>query len=159
MKRSTSSTAWSNVTSSTLTPKRSKLLKWAMLSSEPASSRRRRVERSHDYGGGALSVLITGLGYIGAKLAEELLEAGESVVALENFFCTPRAALAQLARRPGLTLVEGSINHPATLRKAFQSARVHALLHLAAQPSAHPLAATPRHPELTNLVGTRLVLD
>src|SRR5919197_2381800 len=106
-----------------------------------------------------MTILITGLGYIGAQLAADLLAEGEAVVALENFFCTPRAALRDLLREPNLRLVEGSINRPESLRRAFSTAAIRAVVHLAAQPSAHPLAASERYTELTNLVGARLTFE
>lgn len=106
-----------------------------------------------------MAILITGLGYIGARLAEDLLATGEEVMAIENFFCTPRRALRPLLGRPGLTLLEGSINHPPTLRRALATRPVRALVHLAAQPSAHPAAASAAYTELTNLSGARLVLE
>jgi nucleoside-diphosphate-sugar epimerase len=106
-----------------------------------------------------MTILITGLGYIGARLAEDLLVAGESVVALENFFCTSRSSLAGVLGRPGVTLIRGSINRPETLRRAVAGRQVRALVHLAAQPSAHPGAAPARYTELTNLVGARLTLE
>lgn len=105
-----------------------------------------------------MTVLITGLGYIGARLAEDLLAEGEGVIALENFFCTPRSAVQALLGHPSLTLVRGSINSRETLRRAFGT-RVRAVVHLAAQPSAHPEAASARYTELTNLVGARLTLE
>jgi nucleoside-diphosphate-sugar epimerase len=109
--------------------------------------------------GAGVAILITGLGYIGARLALDLLQQGERVVGLENFFCTPRPALSELAQQPGLRLVRGSINRAATLRRVFGLEPVEAVVHLAAQPSAHPAAARPSYTELTNLVGPRLLLE
>ena len=106
-----------------------------------------------------MSILITGLGYIGARLARDLLESGERVVALENFFCTPRSSVAKLAAASDLRLVRGSINRAETLRRAFALGPFRAVVHLAAQPSAHPAAASPAYTEQTNLVGARLVLE
>jgi UDP-glucuronate 4-epimerase len=106
-----------------------------------------------------LAILITGLGYIGARLAADLLASGQRVVALENFFCTSRQSLRRLRAQPGLTLIEGSINQPASLRRAFGEQRVEAVVHLAAQPSAHSQAATPAYTERTNLGGARLTLE
>jgi len=106
-----------------------------------------------------MTVLITGLGYIGARLAEDLLAMGESVIALENFFCTPKSSLAGLARRANMRLLQGSINRPETLRSVLTRGPVRGLVHLAAQPSAHPQAASARYTELTNLVGARLTLE
>ena len=106
-----------------------------------------------------MSILLTGLGYIGTQLATDLLARGERVVAVENFFCTSRRDLTGLLRRPGLELVAGSINSVRTWRKAHQLGPFSALVHLAAQPSAHPAAASAGYTELTNLVGARLALE
>lgn len=106
-----------------------------------------------------MAILITGLGYIGAQLAESLLASGERVVAIENYFSTPRAALTALRRRPGLRVIEGSITQPSTYRRAFAEGGISAVVHLAAQPSAHPEAASVRYTEQTNLVGARLAFE
>jgi UDP-glucuronate decarboxylase len=106
-----------------------------------------------------LAVLITGLGYIGARLAEDLLAEGQQVVALENFFCTPRPALVPLLASPGFILVEGTITSRRDLQRAFRQAEIASMVHLAAQPSAHPRAASTRYTEQTNLVGARLALE
>lgn len=106
-----------------------------------------------------VAVLITGLGYLGVPLAAELLRRGEQVVGLENFFCTPRSAVRLLRASPGFSLVEGSVSSRRALQRAFASAEVSLVYHLAAQPSAHPQAATVAYTERTNLVGPRLLLD
>jgi len=43
-----------------------------------------------------MATLITGLGYIGSALAKPLLERGDTVVPLENFFSTPRRPVTTL---------------------------------------------------------------
>jgi nucleoside-diphosphate-sugar epimerase len=106
-----------------------------------------------------VAILLTGLGYIGSRLATDLLARGERVVAVENFFCTSRRDLTGLLRRPGIELVAGSINSVRTWRKVQQLGPFTALVHLAAQPSAHPAAASAGYTELTNLVGARLALE
>ena len=103
--------------------------------------------------------LVTGLGYIGAALAEALLERGERVVGLENGFSTVTGVVARLARRSGMRLVRGSVNSPATIERAFGSDEIGAVYHLAAQASAHPEAAPPSYTEATNLVAPRLVVE
>ena len=103
--------------------------------------------------------LITGLGYIGAALAEALLDRGEAVIGLENGFSTVPAVVARLARHPRLRLVRGSVNSDATIERAFGAADVDAVYHLAAQASAHPEAAPPSYTEATNLVAPRLVVE
>jgi UDP-arabinose 4-epimerase len=104
-----------------------------------------------------VTVLITGLGYIGAQLAADLLQDGERVVAIENFFCTPRRAVVPL--RSKLTLVEASINRPGAVAAVLAEHPARAVVHLAAQPSANPRAASAHYTELTNLTGARLVYE
>ena len=108
--------------------------------------------------------LITGLGYIGVALARTLLDRGETVVGLENGFSTAPAAVARLARHPGMRLVRGSVNSARSIERAFGAARdatgeIGAVYHLAAQASAHPQAAPPSYTEATNLVAPRLVVE
>src|SRR5215208_894393 len=108
---------------------------------------------------------MTGIGYIGAALAEALLADGEHVVGLENGFSTVPEVVNRLARHPRFTLVRGSINSERTVERAFQAASdaaeggVDAVYHLAAQASAHPQAAPPSYTEQTNLVAPRLVYE
>lgn len=106
-----------------------------------------------------MAVLVTGVGYIGARLVERLLAAGEEVVAVENFFSTDAAAVAALAARPGCTLIEGDAAEPAVLEAAFAAAPISTVYALAAQSSAHPEAAPPSYTERANLVAPRVLLD
>lgn len=107
-----------------------------------------------------MPVLITGLGYIGARLAELLLERGERVVGLENFFATDEPAVERLAERPGFRLVRGSVADPAAVGAALVAdAPMVTVYHLAAQASAHPLAAPPAYTEETNLAGPRVLAE
>jgi len=114
--------------------------------------------------------LITGIGYIGAALADALLADGQQVVGLENGFSTVPAAVNALARRPGFTLIRGSVNSARSIDRAFVAARalaaaagaaggVDVVYHLAAQASASPQAAPASYTEATNLVAPRLVYE
>jgi nucleoside-diphosphate-sugar epimerase len=111
-----------------------------------------------------MTALITGIGYIGAALAEALLTDGQQVVGLENGFATVPAVVSQLARRPGFQLVRGSINSVRSIERACAAATANGgtldvVYHLAAQASAHPHAAPPSYTEQTNLVAPRLVYE
>ena len=111
-----------------------------------------------------MTALITGIGYIGAALAEALLADGQRVVGLENGFSTVPAVVTALARRPGFTLVRGSINSASSIERACVTATadgcsLDVVYHLAAQASAHPQAAPPAYTEQTNLSAPRLVFD
>lgn len=104
--------------------------------------------------------LVTGIGYIGSRLAEMLLDSGEPVVGLDNLFSTDPAVLQRLQDRPGFTLVRGDVADEADVRRAFESGvTVDTVYHLAAQASAHPSAAPTRYTEETNLIGPRVVME
>ncbi len=108
-----------------------------------------------------MTVLITGLGYIGMALAQALLERGEMVVGLENGFSTPPEALPGIAAHSRARLVRGSVNSVRSIERAFSAAAgpVDTVYHLAAQASAHPEAAPPSYTERTNLIAPRLVFE
>ncbi|MHB1415066.1 MAG: NAD-dependent epimerase/dehydratase family protein, partial [Chloroflexota bacterium] len=110
-------------------------------------------------GGEVLACLVTGIGYIGARLAERLLANGETVVGVDNFFATDRGTIARLERHPRFHFVKGTIISPRSLAQAFAIAQIDTVFALAAQASAHPDAATPRYTEVTNLLAPRLLLD
>jgi nucleoside-diphosphate-sugar epimerase len=113
-----------------------------------------------------VATLLTGVGYIGAALLRRLYErdgTSAPVVALENFYCTPRRDVRAVLP-PGTLLVEGDVTRPRDVSHAFDllgSARDQPLVvyHLAAQPSASIAALEPELTEQTNLVGARLVLQ
>lgn len=104
-----------------------------------------------------MASLITGLGYLGVRLAELLLDRGERVVGLENFFSTDERAVRRLTERSGFRLVRGSVADTESVRSAFSLGPYDVVYHLAAQSSAHPLAAPISYTEEVNLVGPRIV--
>lgn len=106
-----------------------------------------------------MTVAITGLGYFGSLLAQRLLAAGTPVVALENGFATDATAVARLAQQSGCRVIEGSVCDPAAVDALLAGQRVRCVVHLAAQASAHPAAASPAYTEEVNLRGPRVVLD
>ena len=107
--------------------------------------------------------MLTGVGYIGATLLGRLKAAsGEApVVALDNFYSTPREAL-EGALPSGVQLVEGDVADAAAVGRAFDllgDGRDAVVFHLAAQPSAAMAARDPTLTEGSNLVGARVVLE
>ena len=103
-----------------------------------------------------MAVLLTGLGYVGAALAQRLAERGERVVALENFFCTRRESLAHIPAH----LIEGDVARPSDVARLFDAAAdASVVFHLAAQPSAAIAVRDPETTERTNLTGSRIVLQ
>lgn len=103
--------------------------------------------------------LVTGVGYIGAQLVHDLLDQGDTVVGLENFFSTRSDQLTTLLDHPRFTLVRGSLSDPGAVRRAVALAAPRVAYHLAAQPSAHPDAANAQYTERTNLVGPRVLME
>jgi len=107
-----------------------------------------------------MTALILGVGYVGSALAALLIDRGERVVALDNFFSTDESAVRGLDGPERLEIVRGSIADPAALEAAFAAARgAEVVYNLAAQSSARPDAASPEYTEETNLRGPRLVLE
>jgi len=106
-----------------------------------------------------LAILITGLGYVGSALAQRLLDRGERVIGVENFFSTPKPALAPLQRADRFTLIDGSIADRSTLDRAFSIDAVDRVVHLAAQSSTNPRAAPVEVTQETNFTGPRIVLE
>ncbi|MCL4459928.1 MAG: NAD-dependent epimerase/dehydratase family protein [Chloroflexi bacterium] len=107
-----------------------------------------------------MAVLVTGVGYMGAKLVEDLLADGQEVVAVENFFSADSKAVQRLQQRPGFHLIRGSVANRRTLERAFTfGPKIGAVFALAAQSSAHPSAASVRYTENTNLLAPRLLLE
>ncbi len=106
-----------------------------------------------------MTCLITGLGYVGATLAQRLLQRGERVVGVESFFSTPRLPIERLQRDAGLMLIEGSIANQAMLVRAFGEADIDTVFHLAAQASTHPEATSFAETEKSNYSGTRMILE
>jgi nucleoside-diphosphate-sugar epimerase len=126
----------------------------------PIEYRRSRVNSTGIIGRQrSVTVLIAGVGYIGAPLALEYLARGESVVGLDNFFSTTPASLAALRRRPGFTFIRGSIASDIALDRVFGNGPFRIIHLLAAQASASPRAAKASYTERTNLVGPRMLLD
>jgi nucleoside-diphosphate-sugar epimerase len=107
-----------------------------------------------------LSSLVTGIGFIGSKLVELLLDQGEIVVGLDNLFSTDAEAIQRLAARPGFTFLEGDVADEEAVRRAFTAGRrIDTVYHLAAQSSSNPAAAPMAYSERANLVGPRVVLE
>lgn len=106
-----------------------------------------------------MATLITGLGYIGSALAQRLLRSGETVVGIENFFSTPREAVAALAGYGDFRLVDGSVDDSACLARAFRTAPIARVVHLAGQASADPSAAPLRYTIDTYVGGALRLLE
>jgi UDP-N-acetylglucosamine 4-epimerase len=97
-------------------------------------------------------VLITGgAGFIGSNLVESMLEAGNSVVCLDNFSTGKRENLATFHDNPHFTLIEGDIRDYETCRKAASG--VDYIFHHAALGSVPRSISDPISSIEVNIVG------
>ncbi len=63
-----------------------------------------------------MRVLVTGgAGFLGSHLCERLLDAGEEVICLDNFFTGRKANVQHLLQRPDFELIRHDITHPILL--------------------------------------------
>jgi nucleoside-diphosphate-sugar epimerase len=104
-----------------------------------------------------LRLLVLGAGYIGAKLAELALSAGEDVVLADNWFATDRSQLAELEQR-GARVETADIRRPEDIDALLQDGPDRVYL-LAAQASRPLSMRDPDYTEETNVSGTRRVAD
>lgn len=104
--------------------------------------------------------LITGAaGFIGSNLAAYLLDRGETVVGLDNFFSGKRANIDRLTGRYGLRFhfIEGDILEANTVTQAMEGC--HAVAHLAAQVSVMRSIDLPKETHDINTTGFLSVLQ
>jgi CDP-paratose 2-epimerase len=112
-------------------------------------------------------VLVTGgAGFIGSHVAEAFAADGHPVTVLDNL---SRAKLLKkddrnarfnwnyLGTRPGVTLREGDVRDPATVREAADGARV--IVHTAAQTAVTTSVTDPRQDFENNVIGTFNVVE
>ena len=58
-------------------------------------------------------VLVTGgAGFLGSHLCDRLVERGEDVICLDNFFTSQKSNVAHLLERPNFELVRADVTHP-----------------------------------------------
>jgi UDP-glucose 4-epimerase len=101
--------------------------------------------------------LILGAGYIGAMLAECLLEQDDDVVLADNWYATDREQLAELESE-GARVESADIRDRARL-DALMSERPERVYLLAAQASRPISERDPDYTEETNVIGARRVAE
>jgi UDP-glucuronate 4-epimerase len=99
-------------------------------------------------------ILVLGAGYIGAKVAERALAAGDEVVLADNWSATRREQVAGL----GAAVETADVRSRGDLDRllALEPDRV---VHLAAQASRPLSWGDPDYTEQTNLIGARIVAE
>jgi UDP-glucose 4-epimerase len=98
-------------------------------------------------------VFITGgAGFIGATLAERLIDANELVV-FDNFSRDSLSSRA-VARHPNLRVVRGDVTDAAAVTKAILEAKPQVIVHLAGIAGIETVLVSPTRTMRVNLVGT-----
>jgi UDP-glucose 4-epimerase len=101
--------------------------------------------------------LITGgAGFIGSHLGEALLEAGHSVVAIDNLSTGRIANVEHLRPNPRFRFVRADVMDQAVLDRIMSEADI--VVHLAAAVGVQLIVERPVHTIETNVMGTELVL-
>ena len=110
-------------------------------------------------------LLITGgAGFIGSHTCLVLLEAGHSLVVIDNFANSSPESLRRVAElaganaAPRLQVVEGDIRCPADLERAFALAPIEAVVHFAGLKAVGESVAAPLRYWDVNVAGSRCLL-
>lgn len=109
--------------------------------------------------------LVTGAaGFIAARTAELLLDAGHEVVGLDNLndyydVRLKEHRLARLQARAGFTFTRGDIEQASALEPVFAARRFDAVINLAARAGVRASIETPRVYFTTNVDGTLNLLE
>jgi len=105
-----------------------------------------------------MHALITGgAGFIGSHLAEALLEAGETVTAIDDLSTGSLANLAHVKGREGFAFIREDIRNEAIMTSLIQHCDV--IYHLAAAVGVELIVTQPVHTLQTNIHGSEVVLD
>lgn len=112
-----------------------------------------------------MSYLITGgAGFIGSHVAEQLLDRGERVVAIDNFndYYDPaikRGNADRLGKYNNFQLIEGDIREVALVERLFTDHRITHVAHMAAMPGVRASVHQVRTYMEVNLTGTLNLLE
>lgn len=98
-------------------------------------------------------LVVGGAGYIGSHMVKELLEAGHSVIVLDNFSTGHRDLL------PGGLLIEGDLGDPKLLESLFTEHKIDAVMHFAAFSLVGESVVNPLKYYRNNLARTIELLD
>ncbi len=110
-------------------------------------------------------ILVTGTaGFIGSHVAMRLLEAGHTVVGLDNLndyydVNLKKARLARVADHPAYTHITADLADRAAIEQAFDEYRPGRVVHLAAQAGVRYAAENPHVYVSSNVTGTLHILE
>jgi UDP-glucuronate decarboxylase len=106
-----------------------------------------------------LILVAGGAGFIGSHLCRALLDQGEAVLCVDNLQTARPHNLRDLEGRAGFQFVEADIVNPLPEGVVLQQARIRRVYNLACAASPPHYQADPEHTMLTNVVGTRHLLQ
>nr|WP_129791041.1 UDP-glucuronic acid decarboxylase family protein [Sphingosinicella sp. CPCC 101087] len=106
------------------------------------------------------TILVTGgAGFIGSHICDALIAEGATVVCLDNFMTGRRENIAHLEREERFELFECDVIDRLPYRLENGRARFDQIYHLACAASPPHYQADPEHTMLTNVLGTRNMLQ
>lgn len=105
--------------------------------------------------GSVVRVLVTGgAGYIGSVLAEQLMRRGHDVVVYDNLYRGHRDAVPL-----GVRFIGADLRNRVRLERALREERIDAVMHLAADTSAHESVGEPAKYYMNNMLSGLVMLD
>jgi UDP-glucose 4-epimerase len=106
------------------------------------------------------TVLVTGAaGFIGSHTCDQLLAAGHTVVAIDNFRTGHKSNLSAAGKNPAFQLVEADCTAGASLDELVARTKPEAIVHLAALVSVPESIQSPELNFRLNVQGTHLVAE
>lgn len=112
-----------------------------------------------------MTILLTGAaGFIGSHVADKLIDAGETVLAVDNFcdYYNPafkEENVAHHAKNPNYRLFRVDITDYDGMRKIFLQHHVDIIIHLAAQAGVRISIQKPLHAQKVNIEGTYTIFE
>lgn len=102
-----------------------------------------------------MNILVTGAaGYVGSIVVEELIKAGDAVIALDNLQQGHRQAV-----HPEAVFVQGDVGDAQTLNQVFQQRQIEAVMHMAAETVVELSVTDPGRFFRCNVVNGMALLD
>jgi UDP-glucuronate decarboxylase len=106
-----------------------------------------------------ITLVAGGAGFIGSHLCRALLDRGQAVICIDNLRTSRPDNLRDLERRDGFQFVEADVVNALPEAVTAQENRIGRVYNLACAASPPHYQADPEHTMLTNVVGTRNLLQ
>jgi UDP-glucuronate decarboxylase len=106
-----------------------------------------------------ITLVAGGAGFIGSHLCRALLDRGQAVICIDNLRTSRPDNLRDLERREGFQFVEADVVNALPEAVTAQENRIGRVYNLACAASPPHYQADPEHTMLTNVVGTRNLLQ